>query len=520
MSDDAQIDVGLEPVSEENAADLLAERDLTIKDLTAELTTSRAELTISRLMIEKLQHQLAKNRNKTFGVSSESLDQLNLSLEAEEIGQAAAVALVVEAVVQEAPASAPRRKPLPDHLPRTEHVLSPGEACPSCGGDLKTLGQDVTEELEFVPGRFIVNAFVRPRLACRCCEAIVQAPLPSRPIERGRPGPGLLAHVLVSKYGDHLPLYRQSQIFTREGVDLDRSTLADWVGRSTALLEPLAEAIGRHVRQRQAIFADDTPVKVLTPGAGKTGVARLWAYACDETPWGGEAHRAVWYQFSKDHRAERPQGHLSGFKGWMHADGYSGYEALYRSGQVREVACMAHIRRKFVDIAKAQASPIAEEIILRISKLYAIEARVRGQPAPMRAVARQEDARPILDELQSYMRDQLNRISGKTPLAGAIRYGLNRLPHLLPYLDHGILEIDNNTAERSMRPIALGRKNYLFMGSDAGGKAAAIAYTLIETAKLNKVDPQAWLTPVLATIADHKITRLDELMPWRFAQQG
>jgi len=317
MSDDAQIDVGLEPVPARNAADLLADRDLKIKDLTAELT-------IRRLMIEKLQHQSAKNRNQTFGVSSESLDQLNPSLEAEEIGQAAAVALVPGAPAEEGSgAVAPRRKPLPDHLPRTQVIISPGEACPSCGGDLKSLGQDVTEELEFVPGRFIANALVRPRLACRCCEAIVQAPLPSRPIERGRPGPGLLAHVLVSKYGDHLPLYRQSQMFAREGVDLDRSTLADWVGRTTALLEPLAEGIGRHVRQRQAIFADDTPVKVLTPGTGKTGVARLWAYACDETPWGGGAHRAVWYQFSKDRRAERPQVHLSGFNGWMHADGYS-----------------------------------------------------------------------------------------------------------------------------------------------------------------------------------------------------
>jgi transposase len=242
MSDDAQIDVGLEPVPEENAADLLADRDLKIKDLNAELMTNRAELPISRLMIEKLQHQLAKNRTKTFGVSSESLDQLNLSLEAEEIGQAAAVALVVEPPEVEAAGSVPRRKPLPDHLPRTQVIISPGEAYPSCGGDLKTLGQDVTEELEFVPGRFIVNAFVRPRLACKCCEAIVQAPLPSRPIERGRPGPGLLAHVLVSNYGDHLTLYRQSQILAREGVDLGRSTLADWVGRSTALLAPLAEA--------------------------------------------------------------------------------------------------------------------------------------------------------------------------------------------------------------------------------------------------------------------------------------
>ena len=315
-----------------------------------------------------------------------------------------------------------------------------------------------------------------------------------------------------------LPLYRQSQIFAREGIDLGRSTLTDWVGSSTALLEPLADAIGRHVLRGDAIFADDTPVKVLTPGAGKTKTARLWAYARDERPWAGDAPPAAWYQFSTDRKAERPRDHLQNFEGWMHADGYAGFEELYRSGKVHEVACMAHIRRKFVDVHKAQGSAIAEEAIRRIARLYAVEKEARGQPPDKRRQIRQDKAKPILDDLEAWLHAQLPKTSGKTPLAGAIRYALTRIKRLRPYLDHGILELDNNTAERSMRPIALGRKNYLFMGSEGGGKSAAIAYTLIETAKLNSVDPQAWLTDVLGRIADHKITRLDELMPWRYAQ--
>ncbi|NKB59719.1 MAG: IS66 family transposase, partial [Alphaproteobacteria bacterium] len=417
-----------------------------------------------------------------------------------------------------APKDKPKRKPLPGHLPRNETTLSPGDACGECGGALKTLGDDVTEELEYVPGRFVVNRIVRPRMACTCCETFHQAALPSRPIEHGRPGPGLLAHVLVNKYADHSPLYRQSQIFQREGIDLDRSTLADWVGKSTALLEPLADAVARHVLKGQALFADDTPVKMLTPGSGKTRTARLWAYVRDERPWAGEAHPAAWYQFSSDRKGVRPREHLADFTGFMHADGYAGFNDLYRTGKVTEVACMAHIRRKFVDIHKAQGSAIAEEAIKRIATLYGVEKEVRGQSPDQRVKIRQRQSKPIFDDLESWLHAQLTRISGKSPLAGAIRYALTRMKKLRPYLDHGFLELDNNTAERSMRPIALGRKNYLFMGSEAGGKSAAIAYTLIETAKLNGVDPQAWLTDTLACIADHKINRIDELLPWRYAQ--
>jgi len=474
------------------------------------------------LKVEQLQHQLhGANRNR-FSSKSESLDQLNLSLaEDEAIGVAADPQNMLEpASVDAPPGQAKRqhsRKPLPDHLERKDTVLMPSEDCCRCGGKFKTLGEDVTEELEYVPGRFVVNRIVRPRLSCSCCERIVQLPLPSRPIERGRPGAGLLAHVLVSKYADHLPLYRQSQIFGREGIDLDRSTLADWVGRSTALLEPLADAIGRMVRQGEALFADDTPVKLQAPGTKKTKTARIWAYVKDERPWAGVSPPLAWYRFTVDRKGEHPEGHLSGYKGWVHADGYAGFNGLFGENKAREMACMAHIRRKFVDVHASQGSSIAAEAIQRIAKLYEIEKRVRGKPPPERTALRQAYAKPIFNDLEDWLGSQLTRISGKSPLAAAIRYALNRLPKARPYLDNGHLELDNNSAERAMKPIALGRKNYLFMGSQSGGKSAAIAYTLIETAKLNGIDPQAWLTWVLVQIADHKINRINELMPWCYA---
>lgn len=472
-----------------------------------------AEVKAQALLIEKLRHQLAGHRAHRFGTSSETAEQLQLVLESSEIAAAAMMARLRLPDVEEK--DKPKRRPIPDHVPRMEVELATGEEnCSGCGGRLRRLGEDVTEELEYVPGRFIVNRIVRPRLACSGCERFVQAPLPSRPIERGRSGPGLLAHVLVSKFADHLPLYRQSRIFDRDGIDLDRSTLADWVGKTTALLEPLADAIGRHVLEAQAIFADDTPVAMLAPGTGRTQTARLWTYVREERPWSGGAPPAAWYRFSGDRKGQHPKDHLMRFHGWMHADGYAGFEGLYRSGEIREVACMAHIRRKFVDVHRAQGSPIAEEAIRRIAELYAIEKAIRGSPPDRRGEIRQAKARPIFNDLETWLAEQLAALSGKTPLAAAIRYALTRMGRLRPYLEHGILELDNNPAERAMRAIALGRKNYLFVGSAAGGKAAAITYTLIETARLNGVDPQAWLAEVLARIAGHPINRVAELLPW------
>ena len=313
------------------------------------------------------------------------------------------------------------------------------------------------------------------------------------------------------------PLYRQSQVYAREGIDLDRSTLADRVGKSTALLEPLAEAIGRQVLAGHAIHADDTPVRMLAPGTGKTRTARLWTCVRDERPWAGPAPPAALYRFSEDRKGAHPAKHLAGFKGWMHADGYAGFEEPCRGGDIREVACLAHVRRKFVDVHRSQGSAIAGEAVARIADLHAVEKGVRGAPPEERVQARQEHAIPVFDALEAWLADQLPALSGKTPLAVAIRYALSRLPRLRPYLSDGRLAPDNNAAERAMRGCALGRKNWLFAGSASGGKALAIAATLIETAKLNDVDPHAWLADTLARIPDYKITRVDEPMPWRWA---
>jgi transposase len=308
-----------------------------------------AEVKALTLKVEQLQHQLHGANRHRFGSTSESMDQLQLFAENEEIAEAAKE--VGETAPSETvePKAKPKRKPLPDHLERIEQVLSIGEDCPECGGDLSKLGEDVTEELEYIPGRFVVNKIIRPLMACRRCEAISQAPMPSRPIERGRPGPGLLAHVLVCKYADHLPLCRQSQIYAREGADLDRLTMGDCVGKSTALLEPLAEAIAKRVKAGSSLFADDTPLKMLAAGNKKTKTARIWAYVRDERPWSGQSPPCVWYQFTVDRKGEHTVKHLSGYQGWVHADGYAGFNGVFGEGKASEVACMAHIRPKFVD---------------------------------------------------------------------------------------------------------------------------------------------------------------------------
>jgi transposase len=493
-------------------------------ELKAIIAGLAADLNSQTILIEKLKHQLSGLRRQNFGTSSEALDQLELVLECEEIAAAADQPRETE-TLPETPRLQPKRKPLPDHLPRDEQIISPElvseGACDGCGGKLKTLGEDITEELEYIPGRFRVNRFVRPKLACTCCDKIHQAPMPSRPIHRGSPGPGLLAHILVSKYADHLPLYRQSQIFAREKVEIDRSTLAGWDAAAATFVEPLAEAIARHVKMGQAIFADDTTVQVQAPKTGKTRTGRFWTYVRDERPWAGDDCLAVYYRYTPDRGGKWPAEHLADYKGWMHADGYTGFNKLYDKGKVTEMACMAHVRRKFFDIHKSQGNPIAAEALKRIAELYKVEESARGKPPKERREIRQARAKPLFEDLEVWLQTRLNACkSGKTSLAGAIRYALGRMKRMIPYLEHGFLELDNNTAERSIRPIAVGRKNYLFMGSDRGGKSAAIAYTLIETAKLNGVDPQAWLTDVLSRIADHKINRIGELLPWHFNQQS
>src|SRR5271168_1253048 len=491
-----------------------------------ELLLSKDAQLISRdEEIEHLKLFIAKLRRAQFGRKSEKLDreieQLELRLDELEATQAEKVVAsqtpaIVSPVAQVAAKSA--RRPLPEHLPRDIRKYPPKQtACPDCGGELKHLGEDVSEMLEYVPARFKVIRQVRPKLACTCCERIVQAEAPSRPIARGIAGPGLLAHVLVSKYCDHLPLYRQSEIYAREGVDLERSTLADWVGGTSALLAPLVEALRRHVMSATKLHADDTPVPVLAPGNGKTKTGRLWTYVRDDRPAGDTTPAAVWFAYTPDRRGEHPQAHLSKFAGTLQADGYAGFEQIYEAGRIREAACWAHVRRKFYDLVAAHKSPVATEALERIGALYAIEKEIRGRSPEERREIRNERARPLLESLKQWLEATLGKLSRKSDTALAVRYALGRWEALLRYRDDGSIEIDNNTAERALRTVALGRKNYLFAGSDAGGERSAAIYSLIGTAKLNDIDPEAYLRDVLTRIADHPVNRIAELLPWNAA---
>jgi len=500
-----------------------------IARLEAELATARAELTGARLLIEQLRAQLAVLRRMQFGRSSERLDreiaQLELLLEDLEEGEAERTAPA--AASPSAPASAaperrhPLRRPLPDHLPREEVVHSPGDSCPCCGGTrLTRLGEDVTEVLERVPARLKVIRHIRPRLSCRACETIIQAPAPDLPVEKGRPGPALIANVVVGKYIDGLPLYRQAGIIARDGVDIDRASLCDWVGRAAWWLAPISDAIAAHVMAAPVIHTDDTPIGVLSPGRGKTRTGRFWTYVVDERPWSGSRPPAALYRYSPDRKGERPAAHLGGYNGIIQADAYSGYEALTRATSppgIAHAACWAHARRKLYDVHEATRSPIAEEGLRRIAELYAIERAITGMTAEQRLAARREHAVPKLADLRAWMEEQRRRLSSKTALSKALQYALTRWDALARYTTDGRIGIDNNPAERSLRGIAVTRKNFLFLGSDRGGERAAVIYTALETARLNGIDPEGWLADVLTRLAaGHGQQSIGELLPWNW----
>jgi transposase len=489
-----------------------------------ELAAAKAGLLAKALEIEKLKIQIARLRRQQYGRSSEKmtreLEQFELVLEELEAEEAAAPAASAHPADHERLSSMKTgRRPLPEHLPRREVVHEASCICPACGGSMRKVGEDVSEILDYTPGRFEVVRHVRPAFSCRRCESMVQAPMPSLPIERGRPGPSLLAHILVGKYCDHLPLYRQSGIYARDGVELDRATLAEWVGKAAWLLAPLVEAVASHVMAAEKLHADDTPVPVLAPGTGKTKTGRLWVYLRDERPYGGPSPPAVIYRYSPDRKGEHPQAHLAGFRGFLQADGYAGFGPLYAGAEgqpatVSEVACWAHVRRKIYDIHVATQAPMAAEALERIGRLFDIERAAMGFPPELRQRRRGLEARPVIDHLAAFFDLALSKISGKSELAGAIRYARSRWQALTRYVDDGRLEISNNAAERAIRPLAVGRKNYLFAGSDAGGERAAAIYTLVETAKLNGLDPEAYLRDVLGRIADHPITGITGLLPW------
>ena len=465
----------------------------------AELQAARNGLQELTLLHEKLKLRLARMLRQQYGASSEKLraaiDQLQLTLgDIEE--QIAELAPPAPASPGESTRRKPVRRPLPESLPREVIEHAAPCACPNCGGALRPLGEDVTEVLDYTPASFRVIRHVRPKLSCRSCETIAQAAVPSLPIQRGLATPALLAHVLVAKYADHCPLYRQAEIYARAGVELDRSTLADWVGQSARLLRPLVDSVGAHVMAAERIFADDTTVPVLDPGRGSTKTGRLWCYVRDDRPFAGAAPPAVLYRYSQDRKGEHPRSHLAGFRGILQADGYAGYSGIYDSGAT-EAACMAHCRRPFFELHASDGSPLALEALQRIAALYAIEDQIRGQPPEVRLRIRQAQSAPLFANLRTWLEQTLTRIPGKSQLASAIRYMLTRWDALTLVLRDGRACIDNNAAERAMRPIPLGRKNWLHAGSDTGGERAAAIFSLTETAKLNMLDPEDYLRQVL-----------------------
>jgi transposase len=507
----------------------------------AEIAAVRAQLSTDQALIAYLKLQIEKLRRERFGQRSERtarlIDQLELQLEeleasATEDELAAEQAIAKTTKVPAFTRKRPSRQPFPDHLPRERVVIPAPCSCPACGGKLAKLGEDITETLEVVPRQWKVIQTVREKFTCRSCEKITQPPAPFHVVPRGWAGPSLLAMILFEKYGQHQPLNRQAERYAREGVPLSLSTLADQVGAGCAVLAPLIRRIEAHVFAGERLHSDDTTVPVLAKG--KTDTGRCWVYVRDDRPFGGPDPPAAVFYYSRDRSGTHPQNHIERWSGILQADAYGGYEQLYRvnraSGPILEAACWAHGRRKFFELADIEAaarrkargktpqaiSPLALEAVKRIDMLFEIERGINGRSAEERCLVRQERSAPLVAELEAWLQEHRTRLSPGHDLAKAMTYMLKRWASFTRFLDDGRICISNNAAERALRGIALGRKSWLFCGSDRGGQRAAALYSFIVTAKLNDVDPQAWLADVLKRIAGHPVHRLDELLPWNW----
>jgi len=510
----------------------------------AEVAAAHAKLSDSDAIIAHLKLQIAKLKREQYGQSAERssrlIDQLELQLEeieatASEDDLLAEMAAAKTTQVAAFTRKKPARKSFPEHLPR-ERILHPTPAsCPCCGGTkLSKLGEDITETVEVIPRTWKVIQHVREKVSCRDCETISQAPAPFHVIPRGWAGPSLLAMILFEKYGQHQPLNRQAERYAREGVELSLSTLADQVGHCAVALAPLVERLRAYVMSAERLHGDDTTVPVLA--RGKTDTARSWVYVRDDRPFGGTGPPAAMFYYSRDRTGSHVHEHLEGWSGILQADAYSGYNKLYGADRqpapILEAACWSHGRRKFFVLADIEAaararakgekpamvSPLALEAVRRIDALFDIERTINGKSPEERLAVRREQSAHLVADLHAWMREHRAGLSGKNDIAKAMDYMLKRWAAFARFLEDGRICLTNNAAERALRGIALGRKSWLFAGSDRGGQRAAVMYALIVTAKMNDVDPQAWLADVLARIADHPASRLDELLPWNWKQ--
>jgi transposase len=526
------------PTDVETLQRLLLSRESELAQTQFDLAEARARETSKEAVIAHLQLAIAKLRRGLYGQRSERsarlLDQLEFELEeleataSEDELAAEQAAATTRTTVRSSARKRSSRKPFPEHLPR-ERIVVPGPtACSCCGSTrLAKLGEDVTETLEVIPRQWKVLQFVREKFTCRSCEAISQTPAPFHVLPRGFAGPSLLAMVLFEKYGQHQPLNRQSERYGREGIDLSLSTLADQVGGCAALLRPLYDLIGAHVFAGDRVHGDDTTVPVLAKGKTLTG--RAWVYVRDDRPFGGQGPPAAVFHYSRDRTGDHPERHLAGYAGILQADAYAGFNRLYqptrRPGPLIEAACWAHARRKFFVLADVAAkargnlpviAPLALEAVKRIDLIFDIEREINGRPAAERLAIRQDRSARLVRDLKEWMGKERARLSRHADVAKAMDYMLKRWPAFTRFLDDGRICLTNNAAERALRGIALGRKAWLFAGSDRGGDRAALMYTLIQTARLNDVDPQAWLADILGRINDHSAHRLDELLPWNW----